>query len=136
MNLDFISLNKLKVELKRINHDELPKDCKLCTRYDQGRLTSITDIIVFEADTTEGLKTAFIEAVDDYLAHCERIGKQAQKAFSGKLMLRINPEVHAEVALATELSHAKSMNEFAEAALHKEAQAYINAQHDIRRPVK
>ena len=101
-----------------------------------GRLTGITDIIVFEADTVEGLKTAFIEAVDDYLAHCERIGKQAQKAFSGKLMLRINPEVHAEVALATELSHAKSMNEFAEAALHKEAQAYINAQHDIRRPVK
>ncbi len=49
-------------------------------------------------------------------------------------MLRINPEVHAEVALATELSHAKSMNEFAEEALHKEAQAYIDAQQDVQRP--
>ncbi len=46
-------------------------------------------------------------------------------------MLRINPEIHAEIALATELSHAKSMNEFAEAALHKEAQAYINTQQDV-----
>ena len=96
-----------------------------------GRLAGITDIVVFESDTVEGLKAAFIEAVDDYLAHCRRIGKRAQKAFSGKLMLRINPEIHAEIALATELSHAKSMNEFAEAALHKEARAYINTQQDV-----
>jgi len=101
-----------------------------------GRLAGITDIVVFESDTVEGLKTAFVEAVDDYLVHCKRIGKQAQRAFSGKLMLRIDPEIHAEVALATELTRAKSMNEFAEAALHKEARAYIDAQQDVQRSVK
>lgn len=92
-----------------------------------GRLAGISDIVVFEADTVKGLKIAFIEAVDDYLEHCENNGKTAQRSFSGKLMLRINPSVHAEVALATELSTAKSMNEFAESALHKEAKAYLES---------
>ncbi len=40
-----------------------------------GRLAGITDIITFEADTVDGLKSAFIEAVDDYLQHCKAIGK-------------------------------------------------------------
>ncbi len=93
-----------------------------------GRLAGISDIITFEADTVAGLKSAFIEAVDDYLAHCKKINKSPQKEFSGKLMLRVSPSVHAKLSLATELSRAKSMNEFAEQALDKAAQEYIETQ--------
>ena len=94
-----------------------------------GRLIGITDIITFEADNVDGLKTAFQEAVDDYLSHCVRTNKEPQKYFSGKVMLRIDPQVHAELAKATELSSAKSMNEFAETALRKEAQTYLATNH-------
>jgi predicted HicB family RNase H-like nuclease len=90
-----------------------------------GRLIGITDIITFEADSVDGLKAAFHDAVDDYLSHCAKTNKEPQKYFSGKVMLRIDPKVHADLAKAAELSNAKSMNEFAEAALHREAQAVL-----------
>ena len=50
------------------------------------------------------------EAVEDYLETCARIGKKPQKAFSGQVMFRINPEVHRRAALAAELS-GKSLNQ-------------------------
>ncbi len=85
-----------------------------------GRLAGITDIITFEADTVDGLKSAFIEAVDDYLQHCEAIGKKPQKNYSGKVMLRINPELHRKLAEMAELNHT-SINELAEKTLQRSA---------------
>ncbi len=81
-----------------------------------GRLAGISDIITFEADNVEGLKSAFIEAVDDYLQHCETIGKRPQKSYSGKVMLRIKPELHAKLAETAEINHI-SINELAEKTL-------------------
>ena len=36
-----------------------------------GRILGITDIIGFHAETVAGLRTAFLEAVDDYLDTCK-----------------------------------------------------------------
>lgn len=83
-----------------------------------GRLAGISDIITFEADNVEGLKSAFIEAVDDYLDHCEKIGKRPQKSYSGKMLLRLPPELHAKIAERAELNHL-SINEFAERTLQR-----------------
>lgn len=49
-----------------------------------GRLIGIDDIITFEADNTQDLKTAFIEAVEDYLKHCKRIRKEPKKTIQRK----------------------------------------------------
>ncbi|MGR7993818.1 type II toxin-antitoxin system HicB family antitoxin [Xanthobacter sp. ZOL 2024] len=81
-----------------------------------GHLAGINDIIGFHADTVEGLKAAFHEAVDDYVKTCAKVGKAPQKPYSGKVMFRISPEVHANAALAAELA-GKSLNEWAEEAL-------------------
>ncbi|HEY3455506.1 MAG TPA: hypothetical protein VGK64_12950 [Bryobacteraceae bacterium] len=45
-----------------------------------GKLEEIRDLVSYEATDVEGLKRAFHEAVDDYLAMCE---KKAQKAGTG-----------------------------------------------------
>jgi predicted HicB family RNase H-like nuclease len=45
-----------------------------------GRITEIRDRVGFHADTVEGLREAFHEAVEDYLETCARIGKSPQKA--------------------------------------------------------
>jgi len=45
-----------------------------------GRLAGIGDIVGFHADTAEGLRQAFEEAVDDYTESCARIGKDPQIA--------------------------------------------------------
>lgn len=81
-----------------------------------GHIAGISDIVGFHADTVADLKKAFEDSVDDYLDTCRKAGKEPQKAFSGNLMLRISPELHADVALAAQLSGV-SINQLAEAAL-------------------
>ena len=77
-----------------------------------GHVAGIRDIIGFHGHTVDGLESAFHEAVDDYLEACEKLGQSPNKPYSGKLLLRVPPEVHAAVAGAAELS-GKSINQWA-----------------------
>jgi len=77
-----------------------------------GHIAGIRDVIGFHGEAVSELKAAFKEAVDDYLETCKKVGKQPQKPYSGKLMLRIPPKVHAAVAQAAEVS-GKSINQWA-----------------------
>ncbi|WP_395543065.1 type II toxin-antitoxin system HicB family antitoxin [Neotabrizicola sp. sgz301269] len=85
-----------------------------------GRIAGIRDGVGFHADTVEGLREAFREAVEDYLETCARIGKEPQKTYSGQMMFRVDPEVHRKAALAAELA-GKSLNAWAEEVLEKAA---------------
>jgi predicted HicB family RNase H-like nuclease len=85
-----------------------------------GRIAGIRDGVGFHADTVEGLRAAFREAVDDYLETCARVGKAPQRAFSGQVMFRIDPDLHRRAALAAELA-GKSLNQWAEEALARAA---------------
>ena len=85
-----------------------------------GRIAGIRDGVGFHADNIEDLKVAFEEAVDDYLETCARVGKEPQKAYSGKMMFRVDPETHRKAALAAELS-GKSLNQWAEEVIDKAA---------------
>jgi predicted HicB family RNase H-like nuclease len=85
-----------------------------------GRIAGIGDGVGFHADTVEGLREAFHEAVEDYIETCAKIGKEPQKAYSGQVMFRVSPEVHRKAALAAELS-GKSLNQWAEEVLDRAA---------------
>jgi predicted HicB family RNase H-like nuclease len=85
-----------------------------------GHIAGIKDVVGFHGETVSELKTAFEDAVNDYLETCNRVGKTPQKPYSGKLMLRIGPEIHAAVATAAELS-GQSINQWASEALNREA---------------
>ena len=89
-----------------------------------GRLAGVNDVVGFHADTVEGLKAAFHEAVDDYLATCRKAGKSPEKPFSGRVMFRVAPETHARAALAAQLS-GKSLNQWAEEALREAAERVL-----------
>jgi predicted HicB family RNase H-like nuclease len=86
-----------------------------------GRIAGIRDVIGFHADTVPDLKAAFHEAVDDYVETCAKIGKKPQKPYSGNLMLRVDPEVHAKVAIAAELA-GMSLNEWGQKVLSEAAE--------------
>ena len=77
-----------------------------------GHIAGITDIIGFHADTDSELQAAFEEAVEDYLETCERLNKPPQKSYSGKLRLRIPPDIHVAIAEAAEAS-GKSHDQWA-----------------------
>jgi predicted HicB family RNase H-like nuclease len=81
-----------------------------------GHLAGISDVIGFHGTTVSELKAAFHESVDDYLAFCKEIGKEPNKPYSGKVMFRIDPQVHAKAALAAQLKGI-SLNQWAEEVL-------------------
>jgi predicted HicB family RNase H-like nuclease len=85
-----------------------------------GQVAGLRDGVGFHADSVTGLRAAFIEAVDDYLDACARVGKDPNKPFSGQVMFRINPEIHRRATLAAELS-GKSLNQWAEDVLGQAA---------------
>src|SRR5574344_715816 len=77
-----------------------------------GRLLGIEDMVTFHGESVTELTEAFKEAVTDYLDTCKKLGKKPQKPFSGKLMFRVPPEVHAAVTIAAK-SSGKSLNQWA-----------------------
>ena len=83
-----------------------------------GHIAGIKDVIGFHADSVKELRRAFEEAVDDYLVTCEKVGRAPQKPYSGKLMLRVPPEIHARAAMMAE-AHGMSINQWAADVLSK-----------------
>jgi predicted HicB family RNase H-like nuclease len=76
-----------------------------------GHVAGIGDVIGFHGESVQALRSAFEEAVDDYLDTCAKLGRAPQKTYSGKLSLRLEPALHASVACKAELAH-KSINQW------------------------
>ncbi len=85
-----------------------------------GRLLNINDIITYEGNSLSEIKIAFRDSVDDYLVFCTETGKSPDKPYSGKMMFRVAPEVHAKAALAAQLKGI-SLNQWAEEVLREAA---------------
>ncbi len=85
-----------------------------------GHLAGIRDIVGFHGKTVDELEHAFHAAVVDYVAACRKLGQPPERAASGKLMLRVDPEIHAAAQRAAELS-GKSLNQWAAEALRRAA---------------
>lgn len=83
-----------------------------------GHIAGIMDVVGFHAESVKELSAAFEEAVDDYLATCEKLGRAPQKPYSGKMMLRVPPEVHAHAAMMAE-AHGMSLNQWAASVIAK-----------------
>jgi predicted HicB family RNase H-like nuclease len=83
-----------------------------------GHVAGIKDVVGFHAETVRELRAAFEEAVDDYLETCEKLGRPPQRPYSGKLMLRVPPEVHARAAMMAE-ANGMSLNQWAADVLSK-----------------
>ncbi len=87
-----------------------------------GRVLDIDDIICFHGESVMTFTAAFQEAVDDYVAACERLGQAPEKPASGRLMLRVDPVVHA-AALKAAAHNGQSLNRWAEGVLRQAAHA-------------
>lgn len=84
-----------------------------------GHIAGIRDVVGFHGESVQELRSAFEEAVDDYLETCEKLSRAPQKPYSGKLSLRLEPELHASVALQADLAH-KSINQWVADVLSRE----------------
>ena len=64
-----------------------------------GRVSGLKDVITFEGETFAKVEQVFHDSVDDYLAFCAERGEQPDRPFSGKIPLRVDPEVHRKAAV-------------------------------------
>ena len=87
-----------------------------------GRVLDIDDTITFHGASVTAFEEALHSAVDSYLAACEQFGQAAEKPASGRLMLRVDPAVHA-AALKASARRGQSLNKWAEQALLRAAHA-------------
>lgn len=85
-----------------------------------GHIAGIRDVVGFHGESVHELRDAFHEAVEDYLATCAKLNRAPQKPYSGKLSLRLEPELHASVAVKAELAK-KSINQWVSDVLSREA---------------
>lgn len=87
-----------------------------------GRILGIRSIISFHGETVAELRAEFEKAVHDYLADCKEQGLTPEKAASGKLLLRVPPEVHSK-ALVVAQAAGKSLNQWATEVLQRAVQS-------------
>jgi predicted HicB family RNase H-like nuclease len=91
-----------------------------------GRVAGINDIVGFHGETVAELRTAFHAAVDGYIDACAKIGKPAEKSYSGQFMVRVDPIVHARAALAAQLA-GKSLAKWAEERLREDSDRVLGS---------
>ena len=85
-----------------------------------GRIAGIRDVVSFHGESVTELQAAFHESVDDYVAACIKLGQTPEKPASGRLMLRVPPEVHGAVLTAAQAA-GTSLNQWAAKVLAEAA---------------
>lgn len=76
-----------------------------------GQVINTRDVITFQATSVEELKREFAFSVDEYLRWAAEEGREPEKPFSGKLLVRLTPEEHRQVYLEA-MRRKQSMNEY------------------------
>ncbi|MBI2751860.1 MAG: type II toxin-antitoxin system HicB family antitoxin [Burkholderiales bacterium] len=85
-----------------------------------GRVLGLRTMISFHGETVAGLRAAFETAIEQFLRDCKEQGVRPEKPASGKLMLRVPPEVHGAALVAAQAA-GKSLNQWATEILEEAA---------------
>ncbi len=76
----------------------------------QGEILDTRDVITFQGKTVNEIKRAFRDSVEDYLEFCAERGEEPDKPFSGRLMVRLPPELHRRLYIEAR-EQGKSLNQ-------------------------
>ena len=83
-----------------------------------GEVINLRDVITFEGETVNGLKGACHDSVDDYLTFCAERGEEPEKPYSGKFVMRVEPELHKNITIEARKT-GKSLNIWVKDAISK-----------------
>ncbi|HXC25990.1 MAG TPA: type II toxin-antitoxin system HicB family antitoxin [Gemmatimonadaceae bacterium] len=85
-----------------------------------GRVLGLKDTITFEGASVKEVERAFRASVDDYLSWCAERSEEPDRPFSGKFVVRLEPDLHRAIAAAAARAHA-SLNAWAATQLARAA---------------
>jgi predicted HicB family RNase H-like nuclease len=77
----------------------------------RGKVINTRDVITFHGANVKEAEQAFRDSVDDYIDFCRSIGEAPEKPYSGKVSLRLQPELHARLHVLARM-HNKSVNKY------------------------
>lgn len=75
--------------------------------------------ILYEGQSVDEIRKDFEESIDFYLESCKERNVQPEKPYSGKLNLRMSPDLHSRVA-AFASNAGTTINEFINKAIYNE----------------
>lgn len=81
-----------------------------------GKLFGINDLVTFEGASVKEIKSAFEEAVDDYIETCKELNKKPGKSFKGSFNVRVPSELHKDAAFIA-VQNNMSLNDFVKGAI-------------------
>jgi predicted HicB family RNase H-like nuclease len=64
-----------------------------------GIVSGLRDVIHFEGSTAKELARSFRDSIDSYLELCHESGKEPDRPFNGKILVRTEPELHRKAVL-------------------------------------
>ena len=88
-----------------------------------GKIEGMEDSISFEGKSVEELKTAFQEAVEDYMEMCRIYSKEPLKTYKGSFNVRISSELHRQAAREATI-RGISLNQFIESVIKEKVSEY------------
>jgi len=59
-----------------------------------GEVSGLRDVVTFQGRSVREIKQAFRDSIDDYLELCQETGRSPDKPFSGRLIVRMPPDLH------------------------------------------
>ena len=77
-----------------------------------GRVLGTRTIIGFHGETVAQLRAEFEAAIDDSLRDCKEQGVKPERPASGKMLLRVPPDIHGAALVAAQAA-GKSLNQWA-----------------------
>ncbi len=65
-----------------------------------GEVIDTRDVITFQGKSVDELRQAFRDSVEEYLKICAERNREPDKPFSGRVVLRMEPEIHRAAVTA------------------------------------
>jgi len=90
-----------------------------------GDVIGLRDVVTFKGTSVKELQKSFRESIDEYLAFCKRMNKTPDVPASGKLILRVPPELHSRAAVIAK-TEGKSLNSWVTEAVKEKLSATYN----------
>lgn len=83
-----------------------------------GEVINLRDVITFRGESVQELRQALQDSVEDYLEFCAERGEEPERPFSGKFIVRIDPELHRQLFVLAK-KKATSINKLVSEAVEK-----------------
>jgi predicted HicB family RNase H-like nuclease len=83
-----------------------------------GKVEGVNDLITFEGNSVEELKSAFHYVIDEHIRDCENENVPIEKSYKGSFNLRLTPDLLRRAAITAKMQ-GSTLNSFVKKAIER-----------------